>query len=125
MVLISTGGADVAGKGNPKGNADAPNIGAELAALTGRHNSLELGALDSRLLWLVVVALAERGANFTIGLTQAKDAWSVQIWEGKFPVKDYFRDTEALNRHLAALVRVCLKERVDAETEEVLRSYGY
>lgn len=108
----------------PSQQADS-GLSADLSALLGTETRIDLDSVDSVLLWAAIVGLAKRGASIQIGLTQAKDAWAIQLWDGKFPVKDYFRDTEALNRHLAALARVTWKREAPAQVEELIRSYGY
>lgn len=97
----------------------------ELSTLTGKDTVLDIAAVDSVLLWAAIVGLAKRGASLQVGLTQDKSAWAIQAWDGKFPQKDYFRDTESLNRHLAALARVTWKREAPAQVEELIRTYGY
>ncbi len=100
-------------------------LGSELAALSGRASGLDVSALDGVLLWYAVMGLAKRGASFQIGVTKDRGSWATQVWEGQFPIKDYFNSTESLNHHLAALARVCWKKDVSADVEERIQSYGY
>lgn len=98
---------------------------AELAALQGNAAGLNAESLDARLLWKVVQILALRGASIQIGTTRDRSAWSVQYWDGQYPVKNFFQTTDALNTSLAALVRADGKKELSEEWEEIVRSYGW
>lgn len=108
--------------------SDRPEVGsvaARLAALKGSASGLDVDALDGTLLWLATTALARRRASITLGVTQDGGSWVCQLWDGKFPVKDYFRDTDDLNRHLAALIRASVGSEVSPEVEQILQGWGW
>lgn len=112
----------------PQVNKDSKGgspLAASLRALQGTESTLDYEGLDSRLLYAATVALAQRSASITIGTTLAGDSWVVQVWDGKYPIKDYYRSTEALNKHLAALCRVLYGREVSSEMEGLIREYGY
>lgn len=105
--------------GEPKG------LLAELAGLRGGTTGLQVEELDGVVLWYAVVALARSHASLQIGLTKDGQSWSTQLWDGQYPIKDYFTTTEALNKHLAAVVRVRFRTDLPPEVEERVRSYGW
>lgn len=98
---------------------------AELAKLRGGSIGLVVEELDGLVLWYAVVALARTNASLQIGLTKDGQSWSVQLWDGQFPIKDYFASTQALNKHLAAIVRVRYGSGLEGEIEERVRGYGW
>jgi len=98
---------------------------ARLAALKGGSGGLDVDALDGTILWLATVALARRRASISLGVTKDGGSWVCQLWDGSFPVKDYFRDTGELNRHLAALVRADAGKDVSPEVDQILQAYGW
>lgn len=104
---------------------DEGSIAGKLATLRGRSSGLNIDELDGTVLWLATTELARRGASITLGTTQDKQSWVCQLWDGKFPVKDYFRDTGELNRHLAALVRAARGNEVSQEVDQILQGYGW
>lgn len=114
-------------KRQDKQATDAPQaslVGA-LNELRGGAGSLEVTGVDGVMLWYAVTGLAGAGASIQIGLTKNRDSWACQMWEGQFPVKDYFSTTEALNKHLAALVRLTWRQRLPQDVEEAVRGYGW
>lgn len=104
---------------------DEGSLAAELATLRGNNGSLDIDALDPTILWLATTALARRRASISLGVTKDGGSWSLQLWDGSYPVKEYFRDTSELNRMLAALVRASYKNNVEPEVEQILQSYGW
>lgn len=108
-----------------KSQPEPSGLAGELGKLSGRESGLDVAALDGVLLWYAVMGLAKRGASLQVGVTKDGGSWATQVWEGQFPLKDYFGDTPSFNRHLAALVRVCWKKDVSADIEERIQSYGY
>jgi len=96
-----------------------------LREMQGSSSGLLLGELDATLLWASVVALAERRASITLGVTKDGTQWVCQLWDGQAPLKDYFGSTQALNNHLAALLRANYGKNTTPELEEILRSYGW
>ena len=105
-------------------NPQASLVGA-LNELRGNVTALEVTAIDATMLWYAVTGLAGAGASIQIGLTKNRDSWACQMWEGQFPVKDYFSSTDALNKHLAALVRLTWRQRLPPEVEALVREYGW
>lgn len=97
----------------------------KLAKLTGDTGKVNAEELDARLLWMVVGILATRCASIQVGVTRDGGAWAVQYWDGKFPLKYYFRDTQEFNRQLAALIRSDKGRDVSNEWDEILRLYGW
>lgn len=104
------------------GSSDFAN---RLAALKGGSTGLDIDALDATVLWLATTALARRRASISLGVTKDGGSWVCQLWDGSYPVKDYFRDTGELNRHLAALVRADAGTNVSPEVEQILQAYGW
>jgi hypothetical protein len=98
---------------------------AQLAALQGSVGKLDIAALDARVLWKVVQILATRSASIQLGVTRDGGAWAVQYWDGKFPVKQYYSDTQELNRSLAAIIRVDGGKQIDPEWDAIVREYGW
>lgn len=98
---------------------------ADRARVTGQANGLDTSALDASLLFEVVQILAQRKASIQIGVTQDGTAWAIQYWDGKFPLKEYFRSTEELNRSWAALIRAAYGKNISPEWDEIVRSYGW
>lgn len=96
-----------------------------LAKLTGDTGKVNPDDLDARLLWMVVGILATRCASIQIGVTRDGGAWAVQYWDGKFPLKYYFRDTDEFNRQLAALIRADKGRDVSPEWAKILEGYGW
>jgi len=94
----------------------------ELLGLTGKINPEEL---DARLLYWVVVTLANRSASIQLGVTKDSSAWAVQYWDGKVPIKEYFNDTQSLNRSFAGLLRAAYRRDVSTEMDDVIRMYGW
>jgi hypothetical protein len=107
------------------GSSGASDFTARLAALKGGSAGLDVDAIDATLLWLATTALARRRASITLGVTKDGGSWVCQLWDGSYPVKDYFRDTGELNRHLAALVRADAGNNVSPEVEEILQLWGW
>lgn len=108
-------------------NEQAPQsslVGA-LNELRGSQGTLVVEGLDHAMLWYAVVGLARSGASIQIGLTKNRDSWACQMWEGSFPVKDYFSTTEALNKHLAALVRLTWRKELPGDVNEAVMMYGW
>lgn len=101
------------------------SLAAKLAALKGGNLALDIDGLDGTVLWLAVNSLARRQASISIGVTKDGGSWAVQLWDGQFPVKDYYRDTADLNKALAALVRVYEGNEVSPEVEQILQAYGW
>lgn len=97
----------------------------ELARLRGNTAGIDPREIDGVMLWYAVVALAQSSTSIQIGLTKDKSSWATQLWQGQYPVKDYFSTTEALNKHLAALVRLGWKVGLPAEVEDRVRGYGW
>nr|CRY95241.1 hypothetical protein [uncultured prokaryote] len=98
---------------------------AERDALQGRKQGVDAAAIDARLLYWVVMLLADRKASIQIGVTRDGGAWAVQYWDGKYPVKEYFSDEGELNRSWAALLRAGYGKDVAPEIDKVLREYGW
>lgn len=98
---------------------------AQLDKLTGEAEELELAELDAVVLWAVTVLLAEERSSITLGTTQDGASWVLQLWDGKFPRKWYFRETGRLNRHLAAIIRSVKGNDVAPDLEDRLRHYGW
>lgn len=115
----------MAKKANSGGVPASNGFLGQLQLLTGSSGTLELEGLDGLVLWCAVVAMAERRASVTLGVTQDGASWVLQIWDGKYPAKWYFRETPALNRHLAAIVRTDKGNRVSPEVEKRLQEYGW
>lgn len=115
----------------PTKKKDAPDVPrtsdftARLAALKGGTGGLDVDAIDATVLYLATVALAGRRASISIGVTKDGGSWVCQLWDGQFPVKDYFRDTQDLNRHLAAVVRATYGSEVSPEVNQILEAYGW
>jgi len=95
------------------------------AKLMGVSSSVDAGEVDALLLWHVLCVLAARKASIQIGVTQNGDSWAVQYWDGKVPVKEYFRSTKDMNWSWAALLRAAYKREAPPELEEILRAYGW
>lgn len=107
------------------GAPETSAFAARLAALKGGSTGLDIDAIDGTVLWLATTALARRRASISIGVTKDGGSWICQLWDGSYPVKDYFRDTGELNRHLAALVRADAGTNVTPEVEQILQAYGW
>jgi hypothetical protein len=113
------------GKGEQTNPDEPSGLLAELQSLRGDTEGLAVEELDGIVLWYAVVALAKSGASIQLGVTKDGQSWACQLWEGKFPLKDYFTSTQALNKHLAAIVRVRYKKGLPSEVEERVREYGW
>jgi hypothetical protein len=96
-----------------------------LQELRGAQGGLDIGALDATVLWAVTVALAQRRASITLGVTKDGAQWVCQLWDGQAPIKDYFSSTDSLNKHLAAILRAHYGRETTPELEEVIRQYGW
>lgn len=96
-----------------------------LAALKNPAGGMDIEQLDARLLWKVTTILAKRGASIQVGVTRDNSAWAVQYWDGKFPVKDYYRSTDEFNRSMAALVRADGGRGLSPEWEAIVSEYGW
>lgn len=107
------------------GEVSSSELFAARNKLMGQGGGLRPEELDARLLWRVVCILAMRQASIQIGVTKDGGAWAVQYWDGKVPVKEYFRSTEELNRSFAALIRAADGRNISEEWEEIVRSYGW
>jgi len=94
-------------------------------ALMGASSGIDAGEVDATLLWHVLFVLAGRKASIQIGVTQAGDSWAVQYWDGKVPVKEYFRSTSDMNRSWAALLRAAYRKDPPPELDQLLREYGW
>lgn len=113
-------------KENPTTEEGSPSeLFTKLNHLTNSNGTVRGEDIDSRLLWMVVCILAARRASVQIGVTRDGSAWSVQYWDGKFPVKYYFNTTDELNRGFAALIRAAKGRDVDNELNEILMLYGW
>lgn len=107
------------------GKPEQDSLAAKLANLRGGTSTLNIESLDATILWLAVTALAGRQASLSLGVTKDGGSWVCQLWDGSFPVKDYYRDTDELNRGLAALVRAANGNNVSPEVEQILQGYGW
>ena len=94
-------------------------------AMSGDVGGVDVTGIDPVVLYHAVVFMASNQASIQIGVTKDGNQWAVQLWDGKFPVKDYHSSTEKLNKALAALVRAGYGKRVDPDLEERLQSYGW
>lgn len=110
---------------NKPEDAGQSSLLGELTRMRGGAEGLDVTLLDPVMLWYAVVALTGSGASFQLGLTKDKASWSCQLWEGQYPVKDYFSDTAQLNKHLAALVRLGWKKGLPDDVEALVREYGW
>lgn len=93
--------------------------------LMGNASGVEPAEVDAELLWYVVCTLAARKASIQIGVTKDGSSWSVQYWDGKVPVKEYFTSTAAMNRSWAALLRAAYKRDVSPELNKLIEAYGW
>ena len=107
------------------GRPEPDSLASKLAALRGSGGGLNIDELDGTVLWLAVTALARRRASLSLGVTKDGGSWVCQLWDGSYPVKDYYRDTSELNRGLAGLVRASEGNSVSPEVEEILQGYGW
>lgn len=108
-----------------KGVPPSTSSAMELEALVRSEGNVDAWALDARVLYLAVVYAAAGGASITIGKTKDGSAWVCQLWDGDYPVKDYFRETALLNKHLAAVAKVYGKKGLSDTEEQVIREYGW
>jgi hypothetical protein len=113
------------GKAQPPVPGDSEGLMAQLARLRGAQGGINPEEIDGVILWYAVVALARSRTSLQIGLTKDGSSWATQLWQGQFPVKDYFTTTQALNKHLAALVRLGWRTGLPPDVEERVREYGW
>lgn len=113
------------GKGSPNKGTKQLSLWEEREQLVGTASTVVFEELDARLLWRVIQILAARGASIQIGVTRDQSAWAVQFWDGKIPVKDYYKSTYDFNRSLAALVKIADGREISEEWANIIQEYGW